>query len=493
MELPSPLIPGFLLDDRYEVIRCLGGGGFGRTYLAKDRHRFDEFCVLKEFAPQVQEEATLQKATELFQREAGVLYQLQHPQIPEFRAFLTVTVGGRKALFLVEQYIDGETYSQKVNQGWRLSESEAIRFLLDLLPILEYLHQHGVIHRDISPDNLIFDRATGKPIPIDFGSVKQVAKTAAQPPGSSPATQIQKPGYTPPEQIQGNAFPSSDLYSLAVTVLVLMTGKSPLDFYDENQQTWHLRRFLRLQPALEAIFDRLLATRPTDRYPTAQDVLQALTPLAASATPMSVPLPLTPRPISPPPATPVPSTPTTVRTVVVSPAAPTPPPIPVVLSPSPVPQPVPHIAVLPFLRRLGRSFQALVFLPFQLLKHLFNTVIFSFQVANWVTTWTVRLAVMAIVGVIVTAVWKPEFLSAIKPINIEPKVTVSEDCQTAIDRYAALGFPIESLYSEIDQQLYDRFPELQGRSLTSKPDDAPFREAWCEIAKQLLDSAGKSR
>jgi serine/threonine protein kinase len=492
MELPSPLAPGFLLDDRYEVIRCLGGGGFGRTYLAKDRHRFDEFCVLKEFAPQVQEEAALQKATELFQREAGVLYQLNHPQIPEFRAFLTVTAGGKKALFLVEQYIDGETYSQKVHQGWRLSEAEAIRFLLDLLPILEYLHDRGVIHRDISPDNLIFDRATGKPIPIDFGSVKQVAQTATQPSGSSPATQIQKPGYTPPEQIQGNAFPCSDLYSLAVTVLVLMTGKSPLDFYDESQQTWQWRHFLRLQPALEAIFDRLLATRPTDRYATAREVLQALNPLANSVTPAPVPLPVTPHLISPLPATPVPSSPTTVRTVVVSPAAPTPAPIPVVLLP---PSPVPHISVLPFLRRLGRSFQALVLLPFQLFKHLFNTVIFSFQVANWVTTWTVRLAVMTIVGVIVTAVWKPQFLSAIKPINIEPKVTISEDCHAQIDRYAALGFPIESLYSEIDRQLYDRFPELQGRSLTSKPDDAPFREAWCDIAKQLLDSSevGKSR
>ncbi|MGB3237922.1 MAG: serine/threonine-protein kinase [Geitlerinemataceae cyanobacterium] len=490
MELSPPLVPGFMLDDRYEVIRCLGGGGFGRTYLAKDRHRFDEFCVLKEFAPQAQEESALEKATELFQREAGVLYRLKHPQVPEFRAFLTVTVAGKKSLFLVEQYIDGETYSQRLHQGWRLSEAEAIRFLLDLLPTLEYLHDRGVIHRDISPDNLICDRTTGKPIPIDFGSVKQVAQTATQPQGLSSATQIQKPGYTPPEQMQGNAFPSSDLYALAVTVLVLMTGKSPLDFYAKNQQTWQWRQFVRLQTPLEAIFDRLLATRPVDRYATAREVLQALIPLADLATPMPVPLPLTPLPISP-----IPPSPTTVKTVVVSPATPIAAPTasPVVLPEPPGPQPLAQIAVLPFLRRMGRSFVALVLLPFQLLKHLFNTVIFSFRVANWLTTWTVRLVVMAIVGIIVAAVWKPELLSALKPITIEPTQTTSEDCQTAIDRYAASGFPMESLYSEIDRQLYDRFPELQGRALTSKASDAPFREAWCDIAQQLLDSAESGR
>lgn len=487
MELSPPLAPGFVLDDRYEVLRCLGGGGFGRTYLAKDRHRFDEFCVLKEFAPQVREACALQKAAELFQREAGVLYQLKHPQIPEFRAFLTVTVGEKKALFLVEQYIEGETYSQWLHRGCRLSEAEAIPFLLDLLPILEYLHDRGVIHRDISPDNLIGDRATGKPIPIDFGGVKQWVQNATQLPGS-PATQIHKPGYTPPEQIQGRAIPSSDLYALGVTVLVLLTGKSPLDFYDEDEQTWHWRQFLRLQPPLEAIFDRLLAIRPIDRYASAREAIDDLTLLANTATP-AVPATI-PHP-PPTPARPVPTPTSTVKTVVVSPAAPpsvTPPATPVQPSPSP---PLLQSAVLPFARRMGRSFAALVVLPFRLLHRFWKTMTFGIRLTHGVTAWTWRLAIVAVgVGVAAT-LWKPDLLSALKPIPRQSETTETatvEDCHTAIDRYAASGFPVASLYAEADRLLYERFPELQGRSLTDKPDDAPFREAWCDIAQQVLEA-----
>lgn len=77
--------PGLILGDRYLIVRQLGQGGFGRTYLAEDVNRFRELCVLKEFSPQVQTAYVLQKAEELFEREATVLYKLQHPQIPRFR------------------------------------------------------------------------------------------------------------------------------------------------------------------------------------------------------------------------------------------------------------------------------------------------------------------------------------------------------------------------------------------------------------------------
>ena len=79
---------GQTLGDRYVIIRQIGQGGFGKTYLAEDLNRFREACVLKEFSPQVQTRYVLQKAEELFQREASVLYKLQHPQIPRFRELL---------------------------------------------------------------------------------------------------------------------------------------------------------------------------------------------------------------------------------------------------------------------------------------------------------------------------------------------------------------------------------------------------------------------
>jgi serine/threonine-protein kinase len=173
--------PGLILDERYRVVRQLGQGGFGRTYLAQDLHRFDELCVLKEFAPQVQGSYALQKAEELFEREAGVLYKLQHPQIPKFRELFQVKQEGEGLLFLVQDYVDGQTYhallDARKRQGLRFNEAEVMQLLLKLLPVLEYIHALGVVHRDISPDNLILRSTDGLPVLIDFGGVKQVAAT----------------------------------------------------------------------------------------------------------------------------------------------------------------------------------------------------------------------------------------------------------------------------------------------------------------------------
>ena len=112
----SLLIPGNVLGNRYEIVRELGRGGFGRSYLAIDLNKFGEKCVLKEFAPQVRGQAELVKAKELFEREAGVLYKLQHPQIPAFRELFRVSDGGSESLLLVQEYIEGETYLNKLNQ-----------------------------------------------------------------------------------------------------------------------------------------------------------------------------------------------------------------------------------------------------------------------------------------------------------------------------------------------------------------------------------------
>ena len=116
------------LGDRYTVVEELGRGGFGQTYLAKDRHRYDELCVVKEFVPQVEDKAMIGKAKELFEREASVLYQLDHKQIPEFRQLLEVEsqTGGR--LFIVQDYVAGPTYQALLEDlqrfGGKFTESE---------------------------------------------------------------------------------------------------------------------------------------------------------------------------------------------------------------------------------------------------------------------------------------------------------------------------------------------------------------------------------
>ncbi|NET36996.1 MAG: serine/threonine protein kinase, partial [Cyanothece sp. SIO1E1] len=194
----SGFYPGGVLGDRYRIVRELGQGGFGRTYLAEDINRFNEPCVLKEFVPQVTGAAALKKAEELFEREAKVLYQLQHPQIPRLRELFRVNLGGQGHLFLVQDYVEGPTYQALLNarqhQGLNFSEWEVIQLLRQLLPVLQYIHGMGVIHRDIAPDNLILRNQDQLPVLIDFGGVKQVATTVAQ--QLKPAGYNSNPGIT---------------------------------------------------------------------------------------------------------------------------------------------------------------------------------------------------------------------------------------------------------------------------------------------------------
>ncbi len=278
---------GMLLGDRYRVTAEIGQGGFGRTYLCEHTNRFNELCVLKEFAPQVQGTAFLIKAQELFEREAGVMYRLQHPQIPMFREMFRVHQGDVSQLFLVQDYVAGTNYQkllrQKLQQGKPFTEAEVTQFLAQILPVLGYIHSLGVIHRDISPDNLIKRDRDGLPILIDFGGVKQVAANAATQyvPGgitnNDLPTRLGKVGYAPNEQMQrGVVSPDSDLYALAATALVLLTGREPPDLIDPQNFTWNWREHIQLQPELARILDRMLELRPNDRFPAAQDVLAAM-------------------------------------------------------------------------------------------------------------------------------------------------------------------------------------------------------------------------
>ncbi|AFZ04137.1 inactive serine/threonine-protein kinase VRK3 [Calothrix sp. PCC 6303] len=278
--------PGVTLGDRYYIVRHLGKGGFGRTYIAEDINRFRELCVIKEFAPQVQTAYVIQKAEELFQREAAVLYKLQHPQIPRFRELLRNKFGGKEYLFIIQDFVEGPTYrtllDTKLTQGIRFTEAEVRQLLQQLLPVLQYIHSMGVIHRDISPDNLIFRSSDQLPVLIDFGGVKQVVAAVAsqyyqQEAVSAPATLLGKIGYAPPEQMQmGLVEPHSDLYALAATLLVLLTGRQPQELIDSHSLTWQWRREVNLSPEFGYVLDKMLAPTPRDRFQNVAQVFQAL-------------------------------------------------------------------------------------------------------------------------------------------------------------------------------------------------------------------------
>jgi serine/threonine protein kinase len=280
----SELSPGTFVDRRYQVKGVLGRGGFGRTYLAADERRFGELCVLKEFVPKNQGDSVIaQKLYELFHREAQILHKLNHPQIPKFFAVFKEN----NRLFIAQEYIDGKTYwrllQERQKQGKAFSQLEVFHWLQNLLPVLSYLHRQNIVHRDISPDNIMLPRKGGFPVLIDFGVVKQAAPhwyeiSSINSDGSVEASvSVGKLGYAPYEQIRiGQCSPRSDLYALGVTAAVLLTAKSPNHLIDAKSLEWKWRSLVDVEPAFAKILETMMAEKPQDRYPSADAVLQDL-------------------------------------------------------------------------------------------------------------------------------------------------------------------------------------------------------------------------
>lgn len=274
---------GTIIDNRYIIQKILGQGGLGRTYLAFDTHRFNEPCVLKEFAPLGSGQYDLEKSRDLFKREAKILHQISHPQIPKFLACFE----GQGRLFLVQEYVKGKTFSallkQRQRQGMTFSEEEVMEWLLNLLPILEYIHKRGIIHRDISPDNIMQPDGEELPVLIDFGVGKLTnASYSGEDSGTRPSYNsfvgkmsfVGKIGYAPREQISmGRCSPSSDLYSLGVTALVLLTGREPTLLLDQYSLEWQWHNYARVSQPMGHILDKMIEDRPVKRYQSARDVL----------------------------------------------------------------------------------------------------------------------------------------------------------------------------------------------------------------------------
>ncbi|HEY9847939.1 MAG TPA: serine/threonine-protein kinase [Leptolyngbyaceae cyanobacterium] len=275
-----------LLKDRYRAIKPIGQGGFGRTFLAVDEDKPSKPpCVIKQFFPLVQGASNLQKASELFNQEAVQLDRLgQHPQIPDLLAYFILD----DRQYLVQEFIDGQTLSQEIVQNGAFNETLVKQLLNDLLPILQFVHSHQVIHRDIKPDNIIRRKSDRKLLLVDFGASKTTSGTALQ----KTSTSIGSPEYVAPEQTKGRAVFASDIYSLGVTCIYLLTGMSPFDLYDTNQDAWVWRQFLKnpVSNQMSRIIDKMLETAIDRRYQSAAEVIKDLkvqAPPAAAAKPQA--------------------------------------------------------------------------------------------------------------------------------------------------------------------------------------------------------------
>ena len=262
------------IQERYRALKVIGQGGFGKTFLAQDESKPSQpRCVIKQFAFETinpnASQGTLDVAVRLFEQEAKRLDDLgKHPQIPELLSF-TIHEGKQ---YLIQEFIDGETLEQELRRVGAFSKQQVRDVLVEVLQILEFVHSKSVIHRDISPDNIIRRRSDQKLVLVDFGAAKHATATLLAKTGTS----IGKPSYGAPEQMLGKSVFQSDLFGLGVTCLHLLTNVEPFTLYDvlENEYQW--RQFLNgklVSNEFGKLLDRLTAYRVKERPSSVTDIL----------------------------------------------------------------------------------------------------------------------------------------------------------------------------------------------------------------------------
>jgi len=271
------------LRHRYTATKFLGQGGFGRTFLGIDRDLPPPaVCVIKQLHLQSDNPALRRKISQLFRQEALRLNELgSHPHIPTLLAYFKQD----RHLYLVQEWIDGETLNPTTWQITQDLETRTWQLLKNILPILVFIHERQVIHRDLKPANIMQRRQDGSFVLIDFGIARMFTHTAI----IGGATIVGTPGFMAPEQMRGKVLPASDLYSLGVTCLNLITGIDPDNMYDVVAERWQWRKYIpagvTISPQLSKILNSLIQPSLRQRSQSAQAVLRELEQLAPANLP----------------------------------------------------------------------------------------------------------------------------------------------------------------------------------------------------------------
>lgn len=291
-----------ILDNRYKLIKVLGKGGFGRTYLARDQRRpGSPLCVVKQLKPANTDPEFLREARRLFSTEAETLERLgSHDQVPQLLAYFEE----QNEFFLVQEFIEGTPLNKELEEalpaddeevtaaditaalqsktkGKKLSEAEVVKILKDILSVLEFVHSENVIHRDIKPDNLIRRHKDNKLVLIDFGAVRamtdQNAKIETVDGESRFTVTIGTPGYMPSEQCAGKPNYTSDIYAAGMVAIRCLTGIEPQDLPTDpetGEVIW--RDQAKVSNGLAMVLTRMVRYRFSDRYQSVKEVQQAL-------------------------------------------------------------------------------------------------------------------------------------------------------------------------------------------------------------------------
>jgi serine/threonine protein kinase len=259
-----------LIKGRYRIIETIGRGGFGETYLTIDEDLPSKrTCVVKQLKPQRGVITDEMKAR--FEQEARVREMLgnKHDRIPKL--FAHFEDGGE--FYLVQEYIPGKTVGQLIKEGKTADEAYVRDFLLEILPVVEFIHSKKIIHRDIKPHNIIIRESDGKPVLIDFGVVKQMMDSEVVSMTVGAGTME----FMAIEQMQGNPTKGSDLYSLGKTAIAMLTPGYQLK-PDSQTGEIYWKNLVKggLSGELGEILDKATELLVRDRYKTAGDFFSAL-------------------------------------------------------------------------------------------------------------------------------------------------------------------------------------------------------------------------
>lgn len=257
-----------LLNRRYYLHELITQSSHSRVFLASDIVLGHQKCVIKQLCLNFSSVEEKQTRKLMFESEAKILKKLadKHSQISQFYSYFSDS----NCLYLVQEWIQGITLEQKLSRQQKLSETETRDILLNLLPVLECIHSLGIVHRDLKPSNIILRAKDNLPVLIDFGVAQKVGTCHQQLIGGTP-------GYMSLEQARGQTAYNNDLYSLGLTAINLLTGKSPLTFdFEINQSNFESQKKTASNQNLMAVINRAIAYDSNQRFASAREMLAAL-------------------------------------------------------------------------------------------------------------------------------------------------------------------------------------------------------------------------
>jgi serine/threonine protein kinase len=272
----KPLDEGTILNNRYEIVRKIGGGGMGAVYLANDRNLGGVLRAVKEMVQSYIESEQQDKAVADFKRESLLLTSLDHPAIPTIYDYFFDDKEGR--FYLVMKYISGGDLAGRLRAApeGRIDEKSVTEWAIQIADVLDYLHNHepSIVYRDLKPANVMIDGNSGRVMLIDFGIARWVNKE------EKGVTAVGTMGYAPPELFSGNVEPRSDIYSLGSTMFHLLTGadpqSNPLLIFDFQKNPRPRQINSQLSDQIEQILLRSVEYNAEARFTSAAELRDAL-------------------------------------------------------------------------------------------------------------------------------------------------------------------------------------------------------------------------